>query len=947
MSPCRSPKRSPKNREEKDIKFSRYHVRCTSGSSSSPSPPSKIASTAKTKTERKVKHPTILVLQNTSTQTTPTVERTDDAKKQDKEQRPVTVSDSKRPLTEPVICDNKNLKPCDCNLHVRDGKTDVCEIVIKITEEKNPEICVSPIKAHDKNIIIKASGDQFVAVERPEKSSPTVDKPKEEKEKPKTKSTEVQPSKPKIEPHEKGKKPEKPKSVIELKKPKSKEKVGTSWREYLSQNSNSSTSYFSPPDFTSTYIQKPPYSEHDVPKIKPTGQLTNILKEKPQQSNIQDYSPASSSIIQGNKLVEQQLLSYIRRLLSMSRKSVEDLAVSSVSEISTPGSSIINVQTNIHLNKFEDIISHFNLTANYPPDMNTSMHYNTAASSSKSTSNTFTSGTISSDTQQTTHDLRDTALDEFSAENYPDVLAVYNKLAENCAKKIENLATLIEKVRLEKLDILRRSPESGSDKENSTKYLDLPTPFKTQPEKKDTHKVIEADKDNKGQSSDSLTEQEELNRQLLEIDYSFAEQLKKMTPEEIRERYPLSSSTNSSPSYNEDSQQRDSIEQELLTRLQNLKGDKAEVDSKKNTKATPTSTAYVASTQSPDLPFVPLLMDIPRLPKLETPSVTFISHKNYKPKPPPSKGLTAAKRLNIDVAPHELSTIMEAESLLSARLQKSKTPERHLEDQDIPAVAIEAASSKKDDNEVEPKESSNKEQERDELVGAIDNIATEPPTSSSDSLPDILAELMKSAKDQTQTSKSDKTSTKSSEKGVVQRNLELPSDNSSASELENMEATLRSLGMGWAIATLRKTQEALALTSSSSSTDGSRQQKPIDSSISISDFSLKDILNKPSLGKSSTVYSKSEDSNTSSRFLRELQDIISGSYDKSNERTSRRTSTPIQSSKSIDKSKSDSPQRIIGKIESEISSIKPDSDDNSRGPFYSLNESSVRSKNST
>ncbi|KAF2881366.1 hypothetical protein ILUMI_24809 [Ignelater luminosus] len=584
LSPCHSLKKSPKNQDEKDFKFSRYHMRCTSASSSSPSPPSKIASTVKPKTERKVKRSTKLILQNTSTQTTPTVERTDDAKKQEKEQRPVSpsklpVSDSKRPLTKPVICDNKNLKPCDCNLHVHDGKMDVCEIVIKISEDKKPEICVSPIKARDKNIIIKAGTDEIVAVKSPEKKSATIDKLKEEKEKSKAKSPELQPSKPTVESYEKEKKPDKPKPIIELKKPKSKEKVGTSWREYLSQNSNSSTSYFSPPDFTSTCIQKPPYSEYDAPKIKPTGQLTNILKEKPQQSNIQDYSPASSSIIQSNKLVEQQLLSYIKRLLTMSHKSVDDLAVSSVSEMSTPGSSIINVQTNIHLNQFEDIISHFNLNASYPFD--NSRHYNTIASSSKSTSNTYTSGTISSDTQQTSHDVRDTALDEFSAENYPDVLAVYNKLAENCAKKIENLATLIERVRLEKLDIFGRSPESGSDKENSTKYLDLPTTLKTQQsERKDTRRFEETDK--KGQSSDSLTEQEELNRQLLEIDYSFAEQLKKMTPEEIREQYPLSSSTNSSSSHKEDSQQRDSIEQELLTRLQNLKeGDKAEADSKK------------------------------------------------------------------------------------------------------------------------------------------------------------------------------------------------------------------------------------------------------------------------------------------------------------------------------------------------------------------------------
>lgn len=107
-------------------------------------------------------------------------------------------------------------------------------------------------------------------------------------------------------------------------------------------------------------------------------------------------------------------------------------------------------------------------------------------------------------------------------------------------------------------------------------------------------------------------------------------------------------------------------------------------------------------------------------------------------------------------------------------------------------------------------------------------------------------------------------------KGTPQKAKKLSkmSSSDSSSELEGMESLLREMGMGWAIATLRKTQEALAMSSSSSSMDLSVKQKEALAEVSVGDMSLKELIAKL---KASTSTNES----SLSSFMRDIQDVSS------------------------------------------------------------------------
>lgn len=134
---------------------------------------------------------------------------------------------------------------------------------------------------------------------------------------------------------------------------------------------------------------------------------------------------------------------------------------------------------------------------------------------------------------------------------------------------------------------------------------------------------------------------------------------------------------------------------------------------------------------------------------------------------------------------------------------------------------------------------------------------------------------------------------------------------SSSDDVEAIEAMLRSIGMDWAIPTLHKTKEALALSSSSSSLDLQQKQKLFGNE-SISDTSLKAFLSNKFFNKISSSTLISDTSPVS--ILGEISDL---SAVRGNSKERPRTSTPLTNSKT-----SKSKDGDMFSVESDISSVK-------------------------
>ncbi|KAK4880312.1 hypothetical protein RN001_008458 [Aquatica leii] len=604
---------------------------------------------------------------------------------------------------------------------------------------------------------------------------------------------------------------------------KLKARSNTTWRDCFSQNSNNSTStsYYSPPEIR-------------IVPCKQTSTAKTILRNKPQQRNLSD----SSVVFAPRKCVkldDRTLLKHIQQLLSMSRGSVDELGVSTVSDVSSPGSSVINIESNCVGDRFERVLKQLNIdlsqfpsntTVPTPSEKCSTPHYNTAVSIVDSRSNRCLED-----------DTRNKSIDEYASENYPDVLLAYNKMAESCAQKIDNLAAMIEKVRLQRMKLCQQSPIS--DKDNSTRYHEPPP-------------IINCDC--------ASPEQQKLNEQLLQV-----------YPGENQEKVEDTSTKVSSVN---------STNQELLDRFNKLKECNVKSDQ---------------SVDKQDVSVSALWLDIPRLPAYTVANThcdaSTVTRK--KSKPPTSKGITVARCYNKEITtiPHELSEIPEVDSFVSGRLQRSLNNNNRLHS-----------------DELDPSKATQ------------DDVPDLKNSSSSVSIPDILSGI-------------DSPIQILNAEAIVPDKT-LVSD-SSTNDMETIETTLKRLGMGWAVTTIKKTQESLALTSTSSSS--------ID--ISKNDSTL---LNQISVG---TLCSSKESSMSAlSIFLQGLVDTTQNADSASSgNKTSRKTSTPIQATFYREHEIRTHPNVILT-AESDISSIKQSSNENGFDymPFYSLNETTAnRTKDDT
>lgn len=299
-----------------------------------------------------------------------------------------------------------------------------------------------------------------------------------------------------------------------------------------------------------------------------------------------------------------------------------------------------------------------------------------------------------------------------------------------------------------------------------------------------------------------------------------------------------------------------------------------------------------ANTQPPILlqneqNFISFLSDIPKLPKYQADSNTG-PIKNHK-RPPPSKGLATAKKYNENIllVPHELSTIVEADSQLSTKMGNG-----------LPSPATSKSSLCASPITDIEKSSSNILSKMRET-----KLADKSPTSK------IFSHSFEYKTDSSIVSIQNETTIGDCNKTPYTSGDTLKQFSSSCGDIETIEAMLKNIGMEWAIPTLHKTKEALALSSSSSSSFDVPYKHTFGKNRNVCAISLKSSLPKQLFYEISTSNSRSNDSPVS--FLEDLSNI---SALQANSKEQQRTSTPLTTSKSNDGD--------VFSIETDISSVK-------------------------
>lgn len=543
---------------------------------------------------------------------------------------------------------------------------------------------------------------------------------------------------------------------------------------------------------------------------------------------------------------------YVKQLLSMSKGIVDNMSVST-SNVETPSQSIIEMDTNVPKQELMQLVEQFKGTVDdiatrlqSSPDISAVPFNTSATSSGKSCNQTDCRPVYQENTSSSSGQVKE------------DLVAQYAKVSDSVTKRIATLTKMIEDLRNEKIKMLQSSKsKSFQDRDFSTRYMDLPEL-----------------RSSSSSSKSSSSEEEEILKKLMEIDQSVVEKMGKIRQQQQHQRTSKDAVDRSEDSVPKprDLTSPNSTNQEIIDRLQRLK----DQDQPPN------------STKSQQQSFVPFLSDIPKLPKFEPQTDSNQLHK----RPPPSKGLAAAKKFNgnISLVPHELSTIVEGDS------QMSKVPSPETSDMNlnvplltIPEAELESGSGKslkyRDCNKSSSSSKERTTSTKDDSMKSCDELPSSILGSSSSS------------------SSGNRKKCDDSTCGAI--SLQHFSS-SSSDDVENIEAMLRSIGMEWAIPTLYKTQEALALGSnSSSSLDVSNKKKKnqSDGSGSASEISLRDYLRKKVLKVSaSTMLSDT----TPPSFLgdqTELSGIVQCLGNSSVDKSRQRTSTPINDSKSTSKSK--------------------------------------------
>ncbi|KAF7284875.1 hypothetical protein GWI33_021451 [Rhynchophorus ferrugineus] len=878
----------------------------------------------------------VLVLQNMSTQTTP-VAKSKSTTSTSTSTLNVNTDVPVQHVSKEVfnIC-NKKHTPCDCNKENTESSEELCKIFIKLHDDQGPKVEVLKSTRAEKE-------DKAEVIEKVDKIQSEI-KSKSPKEDKKSSPKTLIKISPKIhkEVQDPIKKPVVTKSVATEteKRIRAKSNItippkkvdheidgstkqrpqlrNESWKDHLSKNSmsTSSTSYMSPPDFSRPNI---------TASTEISQQSFYNLRKKPQQRNVR-RSPTlenqhSAAVPQNLNNNDLQLINYIKKLLSMSKVSIDELGVSS-SDVQTPSQSIIETESNNPLAALHNIVRYINFKAldaakkssvspdeSHPPP-------NSLYSSSDG------SGTVKDHTGNISKKDISVGINQATG----GITSQYADITDSCTRRIANLASMIDKLREEKYQMLQKSPVESctctdkdslsgkhtptSDKNGSTRYFEFPP----------------SGEKSKETNSSVSTDEEELHRRLIDIDMSLAEKLKRFRQTDdgkSKESSDRSDKSGSQPvlTVNNNNEEANQTEHDLTSRLRKLLAEsyKSEIS---DLPVLPQPS--VPSTTNNEAPFVPLLLDIPKLPILEQqpddqPLVHSVGGFGRKC-PPPSKGLITAKRFNgnISLLPHELSTIAEADSQLSTRLSPntSKMLTSPIKDVMCDLNLATEIESLKDDTSKKSHISQGTQSKNTKVDSNNTNKASSHTGSDKNSLDSKSFKTLDNSDTNRSLTCNDLTCSSLSSSTSLKKS-------SSSSDMETIEAMLRSIGMDWAIPTLHKTQEALALTSSSSSSNVCLNKNDSSKS-SCSEVSLKQFLKKQMLKKISSSSLKCDSSPVS--FLQEMSEISAINPNNSSaEKTKRRTSTPVLSSKSTSNSKDDQPL-FLGT--SDISSVRNTSGDN-------------------
>lgn len=261
-----------------------------------------------------------------------------------------------------------------------------------------------------------------------------------------------------------------------------------------SQSSTSITAYLSPPELIRTH-------------------LTDALQKSAILKN------ANARMNESPQIRDTELLHYVIRMLGMSRNSIEQINMSSVSTVKTPNSSVVNVSSNqqfgssatstpisnsssVSMEQLQSIDkAKLQQLARYLAENNKLA--SSARKDSKASGGGGSSGVwddiLSKKTDPTTSksdkiDIEkmkpvkstkpaqiDDGPDSDDKLSRNDLIAKYDELAANCTKRIINLDSMISKVREEKQKLLENTLSSASSlitgqKEHATEYLDYPQP---------------------------------------------------------------------------------------------------------------------------------------------------------------------------------------------------------------------------------------------------------------------------------------------------------------------------------------------------------------------------------------------------------------------------------------------------------------------------------------
>lgn len=267
--------------------------------------------------------------------------------------------------------------------------------------------------------------------------------------------------------------------------------------DILSQSSTSITAYLSPPD----QIRTP---------------LTQAMNKRP-GAILKEQTTSRQDNNNGEQMSDTELLHYIIRMMGMSRTSIQQLNMSSVSSVRTPNSSIVNVSDNRQFTsssttstpKIPSIPSSIDqiqsidpaklqqlaryLAENNQLTSNASQNNKNGGLSgvwddilSKKTDPTSRSERTDNENSKSIRRASAThAEDSDEKLSRNDLIAKYDELAANCTKRIINLDSMISKVREEKQKLLENTLSSASSlingqKETTTEYKDYAQPEQNQ-----------------------------------------------------------------------------------------------------------------------------------------------------------------------------------------------------------------------------------------------------------------------------------------------------------------------------------------------------------------------------------------------------------------------------------------------------------------------------------